>query len=238
MTHDVEKLLGAYALGALDPEEQKEVELHLEGCAHCRAVLSEYDSVAEGLLHTPLAVRPSKSARAKISRRLRGEPKPQQRRRRLSIALAGGLIALLGVNLGLFVQTRSLIDQAQELAAQQQAGQAALAISSYPSSQVALVEEGQVRGTFVYDPKLPVAVMYIWGLGPAPPGQDYQVWLIRPDGSRQDGGLLHASADPGYAWLMVQALAPLEEFMGFGVTLEPASGSATPTGPRILGADL
>jgi anti-sigma-K factor RskA len=122
--------------------------------------------------------------------------------------------------------------------AQQRAGQTAVAIASYPSSQVALIEEDGVRGTFVYDPELPVGVMYVWGLQPPPEDQAYQAWLVDPQGHRLSGGLLTFSEDPGFGWLLVQAPSTMSEFSSLGVTLEPAGGSLAPTGPRILGADL
>ena len=46
---EIQPLLAAYALEALEPEERLRVEAHLAGCAACRAALAEYQAVAEGL---------------------------------------------------------------------------------------------------------------------------------------------------------------------------------------------
>lgn len=51
--HDqVENLLGAYALDALEGEEQAFVEAHLPTCARCRAEVEEFREVAALLAHT------------------------------------------------------------------------------------------------------------------------------------------------------------------------------------------
>lgn len=53
MTHEeLQDLLGAYALDALDPEEMAEVEEHLEECPRCRSEVEAYRNTAS-LLATP-----------------------------------------------------------------------------------------------------------------------------------------------------------------------------------------
>ncbi|MST35184.1 hypothetical protein GHK86_20930, partial [Acidimicrobiaceae bacterium USS-CC1] len=50
--HDVQELLGAYALDALEPDEVAAVEAHLEVCARCRRELAGYREVTSLLGHT------------------------------------------------------------------------------------------------------------------------------------------------------------------------------------------
>ncbi len=244
MDHEIEELLPAYALGATDPEERRQVEAHLNECDNCRTILTSYRTLTEGLLHTALPTRPPKALRARLSKQIRrktGLPRWKRGFQKVpaaGLALAVALVLLLAVNLGFLVQTQRLLEQGRGVLVQQQAGQTAAAIASYPSSQVALIEEDGVRGTFVYDPDLPVGVMYVWGLQPPPADKTYQAWLIDAEGRRLSGGLLTFSADSGYGWLMIEAPNPMSEFRSLGVTLEPAGGSAAPTGPRILGTDL
>ncbi|MGC4943177.1 anti-sigma factor family protein [Kribbella sp. DT2] len=45
--------LGAYALGALEPDEAREVEQHLAGCAECSAELAEFEEMKEFLGEVP-----------------------------------------------------------------------------------------------------------------------------------------------------------------------------------------
>ncbi|HET7486403.1 MAG TPA: anti-sigma factor [Acidimicrobiales bacterium] len=48
---DIEELLGAYALDAVDPDEAELVEVHLRDCARCRAEVAEHREVAAALAH-------------------------------------------------------------------------------------------------------------------------------------------------------------------------------------------
>lgn len=51
-THtEIEELLGAYALDAVEPDEAAEVDEHLAGCARCRAEVAEHREVAALLAH-------------------------------------------------------------------------------------------------------------------------------------------------------------------------------------------
>ena len=45
--------LGAYALGALESDEAREVEQHLAGCAECRTELAEFEEMKEFLGEVP-----------------------------------------------------------------------------------------------------------------------------------------------------------------------------------------
>ena len=52
LTHlEIEELLGAYALDAVEPEEAETVELHLRECPRCRAEVAQHREVAASLAH-------------------------------------------------------------------------------------------------------------------------------------------------------------------------------------------
>src|SRR5438034_909666 len=52
-THEeVQELLGAYAVDAVDSDEAVAIETHLDECARCRADLAEMREVAAFLAHT------------------------------------------------------------------------------------------------------------------------------------------------------------------------------------------
>jgi anti-sigma factor RsiW len=50
--HDVEELLGAYALDAVDDDERQQVEAHLAVCPRCEAEVRDHREVAALLAHT------------------------------------------------------------------------------------------------------------------------------------------------------------------------------------------
>ena len=242
MPHAAEALLGAHALGALSEAEVLQVEAHLAACEQCAARAAEFRQIANGLLHLAPEVKPPAGLRARLMAALDGDAQPARRSnpagRRLVWAGALAAVALLALNLSQWVRNASLQAQLESLATQQGAGQTAQALRSYPSSQVVELEAEGIRGTLVYDPGFPLAVLYIWGLEEPGPQQAYQAWLISADGTRTSGGLLELPEEQGFAWLVVRAPRPLQDYSGFGLTLEPADGSPLPTGPRILGGDL
>jgi anti-sigma-K factor RskA len=242
MPHAAEALLGAYALGALTEAEALQVEAHLAACEQCTARAAEFQQIAKGLLHLAPEVDPPAALRARLMAALDEDAQPARRSnpagRRLGWAGALAAVALLALNLAQWVRNASLQAQLESLAAQERAGQTAQALRSYPSSQVVELEAEGIRGTLVYDPGFPLAVLYIWGLEDPGPQQAYQAWLISADGTRTSGGLLELPEEQGFAWLVVRANRPLQDYSGFGLTLEPADGSPLPTGPRILGSDL
>ena len=56
LTHaEIERLLGAYALDAIDGDEAEQVELHLRDCPRCRAEVSNHREVAALLAHAGTA---------------------------------------------------------------------------------------------------------------------------------------------------------------------------------------
>ena len=53
LTHEeIQELLGAFALDAVDGDEAEAIELHLRECPRCRAEVTEQREVAALLAHT------------------------------------------------------------------------------------------------------------------------------------------------------------------------------------------
>lgn len=91
---------------------------------------------------------------------------------------------------------------------------------------------------FIYtDPRSNVALVLTYYLPQLPPDKEYQLWLVKPDGSRDSGGLFTPDAN-GSAQFLVRAPAPFATYRAVGVTVEPKGGSPGPTSPRIFGGAL
>ena len=99
------KLLGAYLLGQLEPEEKAELESHLEGCPECRAEEAELRSVVELLdeqgSHRGFeeSLNPSPELKEKVVERTLGRP----RRVPLAVASAAALLVVVIGAAALFV---------------------------------------------------------------------------------------------------------------------------------------
>jgi anti-sigma-K factor RskA len=57
------------------------------------------------------------------------------------------------------------------------------------------------------------------------------------DGERTSGGVFSVKQG-GYAAKVIYAPLPLADYSSFGVTIEPAGGSPSPTGDKVLGGNL
>ena len=238
----------AYALGALDVDEVRALEVHLKDCQDCQAELAEYQAVSEGLLLSfpPQAAPPG--LRRKLASQL-----PLQRTRTPSlltgllrqfsmgqVAAAVVVLVLLGSNIFSSVQIRALQQQQSALADRLYNEQTAIAMLAYPSTQTLEVSADvqNLTGSMLVDKDKSTAVLVLWNLPPLEQGKTYQVWLIDADGKRTSGGLFTPTNQQGYTTATIKSPVPIGQFKGLGVTIEPSGGSAGPTGPRILGVDL
>src|SRR5215203_737800 len=92
----IEELLPAYALGALDGEDLRELEEHLAGgCAECRGQIDLWQRDLEALADSVAPVEPSEMTRARVLRLTGAAPAP----RRIPgwLAFAAAALLLLAV---------------------------------------------------------------------------------------------------------------------------------------------
>jgi anti-sigma-K factor RskA len=78
----------------------------------------------------------------------------------------------------------------------------------------------------------------MWNLPELSEDQTYQVWLIEGDEDRVSGGLFRPQAGLPYTTQPIYAKQAISNFVGIGVTIEPAGGSERPTGPRVIRVDF
>ncbi|MGW6709609.1 zf-HC2 domain-containing protein, partial [Streptomyces sp. NPDC054956] len=70
-TSDAHTLAAAYALGALDSDERKDFEAHLEACEACRQEAAEFGATAARLA-AAVAEPPRTSAKAQVMAAIEG----------------------------------------------------------------------------------------------------------------------------------------------------------------------
>jgi anti-sigma-K factor RskA len=77
ISHEEEKeMLAAHALGALDAQEARRVEEHLEGCAECRREMAEWRDTASALAYSAGMAEPSPALRSRILESVRASNAP------------------------------------------------------------------------------------------------------------------------------------------------------------------
>jgi anti-sigma-K factor RskA len=233
--------LAAYALGALDPEETAALEAHLGTCDSCRAELAGYQQVSSGLLAALPARPPRAAVRRALEARLAGgvkKAKPQLNWSFGRLAFGALMAALVGLNVLMVSQLSSLRREQAEVHNRSTAEQTALAMLAYPSTKALTFDENGVSGSVLVDKQRNLVAVFAWNLAALPAGKTYQLWLIDPQGDRTSGGFLVPEANYPFVMTVVHSPKPLTGFTGVGVTVEPASGSPKPTGPRIFKVDF
>lgn len=242
---EIEELLAASALEALEPEERAMVIAHLETCPGCRARYAEYASVAESLLYSvPLATPPRH-----VKRSLMAAVRPQPagvlesistwlsgafRLPRWSFSAAVAAVVLATALLGW--RTYQLSTERAQLL------QALEAVAGPGSRSIGMVGTEVATGgsgNMVYDPAGNLAVVKVQQMPALPASQSYQLWLIRPDGKRDSGAVFNMAPGPhGSMTFVVSAPRLMAEYTGCGVSIEPAGGSPQPTGPTALAGKI
>jgi anti-sigma-K factor RskA len=233
--------LPAYALGALDVDEAAALETHLQSCESCRTELEQYRAVSDSLLTAMPARLPSAALRKRLQSQLPSAQKQARPRLAWSFsqwAIGAALALLLLMNLFSFMQMRTIQSQQASLLQQIKTNQFALSMLAYPSTQAFPIDGQNLSGSVLVDHERNTVALVMWNLPELSDEQAYQVWLIEPNGHRISAGLFRPQADVAYTTQPVYAKPDLSQFVGVGVTIEPAGGSEQPTGPRLFKVDF
>jgi anti-sigma-K factor RskA len=230
--HEWEELVALAALGGLEAAETATLEGHLATCAECRRTLAEYQQVAAQLDQTvPLVAAP-----AHLEQRLLGQIRRGRRRdgraalRWLAIGATSVALLLGGYSLALRgelqQQTSALAELQKSLA-----GPNARLIPLSPTTNVA------ARGQFTWTPGQAVASLVVEGLPPLQPGQVYQLWLVRKDGTIDPAGTFSQAAE-GEIRTTVRAPVGWSNYANVGISAEPAPAPKQPSSSGIVQGDF
>lgn len=224
---EIHALSGAYVLDAVNDVERAEFERHLSSCTQCQG---EVEGLRETAARLPDAAStpPPPELRARILTHVQAvRPLPPvvrserpRRRPRVLVAAAALLVAMAaGV-------TATVWHPWQPAAIEPGTGQLGLA------DQVRAAVDAKTWTTRLPDggrmsvtrsKSVGAAVWRSTGVGPAPRGHVYELWLQLPDQSLAPAGLM--SSGDGELVLRGDATHAI----GAGLTVEPAGGSAAPT---------
>ncbi len=241
--HEIEELLGAYALDAVDAAEAQEVEAHLQECPRCRSEVAQHREVAALLVGSPTGEAPS-GVWELIANELGDGPPPvpievalgaRRRRSRPAQILAGlaaaAVVVLLAVLGGLVLDQRSQLNDLRSSVASAPFDASVTDALDDPGTQVVTLT-GETDATaravlrddgagFLLADELPALEA----------GQTYQLWGLPAEGDEMISlGVLggEPSQETFHAEPPIEALA---------VTAEPGGGSPQPTtDPLVTGA--
>jgi anti-sigma-K factor RskA len=252
---DLEELAAAFALGAMDPDEEAAVRVHLDDCQQehpeLREALGAGIVMAESLepvapsvalrdrlmatiertpqAHRPTARQPSTArATAPVTRRGWLDWLSPRVARPVAVVALAAVVAVGAWNLGLQSQLGSL----QSQLGQRDAALRAVA-EAISGGQTAFRVEGNAGRGYVVETPGEGATLVVTDLADLPPDRIYELWLLNPAGAPVPVGTLTSTED---AVAVVQLERDLTGFSIFAVTVE-AERVAEPSGrPVILGA--
>jgi anti-sigma-K factor RskA len=234
-------LSGLYALDALEGAGQVRFERHMSRCHACADEVRGLRETAARLAvlaaaQPPPGMRERVLAQADVTAQLlppAGQPVQLRRRRGLATRLAVGLTAALAA-----AATAAAIVFAVAQQSTQHRLDQALARNRAVAAVLAAPDARAVAGTTAHGGTVTVVlsraqrelIVSANGLPPLPAAKVYQLWLIGPVKIRS-AGLLPSPLASRSGPVLASGLGPGDKF---GVTVEPAGGSAQPTTVPIL----
>jgi anti-sigma factor RsiW len=200
-------LTPAYALDALDPDDEREYEAHLARCERCREELVGLREAAAGLAYAAGPASPSPSLRGRILEAARADRPnvvPLRPRWAYPVAAVAAVAACAAVGFGVW---------AASLHSQLGARNAALRGVPLTGAAGSVVIGGEGK-----------AALVVSGLKPAPAGKTYEAWVIQ-------GGKPYAAAifDARTGTVTVRLRHAVPRGAVIGITIERAGGAAAPT---------
>jgi len=237
---DIHALSGAYAVDGLDRFERGQFERHLAGCTACRAELDGLMEAASLLAETTVVdapaslrarvladvalTRPLPPLVATIPAPLLNRRRPTPRRYAALVAAAAAVIAIGG---GAVV-----LNQARASTSVTELSAADKVLQAPDAERFSAAAKGGGSVMVVRSQSLNQAVLMTAGLAEPPAGQTRELWLKHgteyiPAGFLQDGAAhkVLLDGDPASA-------------QGFGLTIEPASGSTSPSDKLVALLDF
>jgi anti-sigma factor RsiW len=208
METGIHELTAGYALDALEPDERRAYEAHLEGCERCREELSSFWVATDALAVAASGPVPGDALRERILTAARAEPQnvvPLETRRRravpaLSAVAAVAAVAAIAVGVwatllrGDLDDTRLALDRERAVAE----------VLSDPGSRTIALEAG--AGRLVVSPE-GQGVLVLDELARAPEGKTYEAWIVEgqtpvpagifPGGDERERILLDGTVDSG-----------------------------------------
>ncbi len=228
-------LIPAYALEALEPDEKLEVEALLKVDAEARKILAEYQDITSNLiLATPAKFAPSHlqadlrkrlAANRPISAPVISSAQSRPSRRRINVWLP--LLAAAAIVAIVFGAISYLNRNPAQNAYNE--------IVAMPDHLTMPIpdKDGNPIGEMVASADGTKAVIRMTRMPALQSDRTFQLWLIDDSGAHSGGLFPFTQPDSNY-YVVVPLQKNVMDYKAFGVSVEPATGSQTPSTTPIV----
>lgn len=257
----LEDLIPAYALGALEPDERAALEARLATDEAAQKLLAEYEQITGALVYAVPAYELPPHLSDDLRQRLvqakaPAAPKqllqrppmqlparpPWRRYQTLSWLAVAAAIVLVIVGAGLALSPVNQPTPAPSLTIDEQLfADLQTRENSLRLTVVAGEEQQQITGELVAASDGTLAVIEVRDMPTLTEDQTFQLWMRDVDGVVVSGGLFQCGLEHATYIMIPLEDRSLAEFVAFGVSLEPAGGSPYPdrrSGPRVFSVPL
>jgi anti-sigma-K factor RskA len=239
--------LALYALGALQGDERHTIEKHLETCADCRRELDSLRGDMALMAMSAAGPKPPQRSKQRLMSAIAKESQRQEQPQRrvwwgwipwvIAAAAMLGFVFLLQQKSELeedLVETKSQLSSSQsEL---QRAKEVVATLTASDAMRVTLVAAKtppQPQGKAIYLKDRSSLIFLANNMPVLPAQKAYELWLIPKTGNPIPAGVFKPDAH-GSATVVNPPLPAGVEAKAFAITVEPESGSSTPTMPIVM----
>ncbi len=217
MATDPHADVAAYAVDALDVDEERAFEEHLASCVACREELASLRETTAALAYGAVAQAPPPELKLRILDQAKAERPnvvslPRRRSWTAPFAAAAAIAAAVAIGVGVWAATRPATNDAFT------------SVLAKPGAQ--LVPMGD-RGTLAVAPDGTAAIALT--VPRAPAGKTYEAWVIR-DGAAKRAGLFSGST-------VLRIQRPVKPGSVVAVTLERSGGVDQPTSKPLAASE-
>jgi anti-sigma-K factor RskA len=246
---EIEEMLGAYALDAIDPEERREIEAHLGVCPRCRAEVAAHREVAALLANSsgavpdglwdriagelspelPAVVRGSKHLIAQLPVNGRRSKKRSRAFVATLVGIAASLlvIALLSAQIvNLYGQVHSDSTSASGL------NGAVTTVLSHQHRTITLTDANKKFKATIAVSSQGDAYWVSSNLGPLPKSETYQLWTVVRGAAIVSLGVLGPNPKTATGFRLQSDMSRLM------VTVEPEGGTPAPTSQTLVSGTI
>ena len=221
-----------YSLGALEGEELLSFEEHWQTCADCRTRVQETRKLLSQLPYSLKEVQPPASAKIALLKKIGSAPtiaasRPYKMKAAVGITV---LLAAFFVALPSWFKTPTQNPPAQTGSLHDASMETLLSAPEINLVEFKNLSTGEKSTAKLYwNPKACGGCFTIRGIKELEAGKVYELWALAGDKPVPGGTFTVDKA--GNAHLDIRGLREKLSFEKFAITIEPAGGSLTPTGP-------